>query len=164
MRKVSSLKSIARLFIGILLLAAVLIGMESSMALGKTFVLCSPFSGVLVTKGGEPAGGVRLERTWQWGWNSKSGSDVAVTGPDGRFSFAEVTGSSLLASFAPHEPSVMQSITAQADGRQVEIWNANKRNYEMDGELDGRPIDVVCHLDREPSADGLFWGTCEEAK
>lgn len=164
MRKPSEIRPIARLFVGILLLAALFIVMETSMAFGKTFVLCSPFSGVLVTKGGEPAEGVKLERRWEWGWNSKSGSDVAITGPDGRFRFPEVTGSSLFASIAPHEPSVMQSITAYADGRQVEIWNANKNNYDMDGELGGRPIDVVCHLDREPSANGLFWGTCEEAK
>lgn len=152
------------ILLGVLLLGAAFTVMETTMAFAKTFVICSPFSGVLVTKGGEPAGGVRVERTWEWGWNAKTGSDVAVTEPDGRFAFPTVTDSSILASILPHQPSVTQSISAHAPHRKVEIWRTDKGNYEMNGELEGRPINVICHLDREPSADHLFWGTCEEAR
>ena len=158
-----NIKPIARWVIAILLCAALLGVVEISMAFGKTLVLCSPFSGLLVTEGGEAAHGVRLERTWLWGWNSRAGSDVAVTGPDGRFRFPAVTGRSVLASMLPHQPSTDQTIAAHGPDGPAEIWRASKSNYDMNGELSGRPINVTCHLDREPSADGLFWGTCEEA-
>lgn len=58
-----------------------------------------------------------------------------------------------------------QTITVYGADRPVEIWNTDKHNYDRHGELGGRPIDVICYLDGEPSskADRLFWGTCEEA-
>ncbi len=134
------------------------------MAFGRTFVLCSRFVGVLVTEGGKPAPGIKMVRSWNWGWNDRSGRDETVTGPDGRFEFAAVTGKSLTASIAPHEPSVRQEIIAHGARGAVTIWSVNKKNYDMDGELDGRAINVVCRVDREPSAQGLIWGTCVESK
>ena len=131
-----------------------------SVPLGKTFVLCSPFLGVLVSKDGKPLGEVKLERTWEWGWSSRSGTDVAVTGPDGRFRFPEVTGSS----FLTHEPVVTQTITVYGADRPVEIWNTDKHNYDRHGELGVWPINVICYLDGEPSskADGLFGGPAKK--
>lgn len=134
------------------------------MGLGKTFILCSPFVGRLVRNGDQPVGGVRLERTWTWGWNSKSGRDEVVTGSDGRFEFGQVKGSSLFASFAPHEPAVLQVITAYDGDREVELWRLDKRNYDLNGELEGRHLNMTCHLDREPAACGRFWGTSEESQ
>ena len=134
------------------------------MALGKTFVLCSPFSGTAVTQSGEPAAGIEIERTWVWGWNDKSGTDRTVTDENGKFEFPIVEGSSFTASFLPHEPHVDQRIIAHPASGDVEIWFAAKKTYELNSEMEGRPTKVVCDLDKKPSADGLYWGTCVEDK
>lgn len=132
------------------------------MAIGKTLVLCSPFSGTAVTEDGKPAAGVAIERHWVWGWNDKKGSDRTVTDENGKFFFPIVEGSSLTASFLPHEPHITQRIIAHTKKGDVEIWFAAKRNYELNSEMDGRPTKVICNLDKEPSDSCLYWGTCVE--
>ena len=134
------------------------------MAFGKSFILCSPFSGPAVIEGGKPLGDVVMERRWVWSWNDETGSDRAVTDANGKFAFPLVKGSSMSAMFLPHEPNIRQTIIAHMPDGELEIWNAVKATYEMNSELDGRPIKVICHLDKEPSADGLYWGTCVEDK
>ncbi len=57
-----------------------------------------------------------------------------------------------------------QRIVAHAPSGDMEIWFANKKTYELNSEMDGRPTKVVCDIDKEPSADGLYWGTCVEDK
>jgi len=131
-----------------------------SMAFGKTYILCSPFSGTAITTEGKPISGVEIERKWVWGWNGKSGVDRTTTDKQGKFYFPVVTSSSLTASFLPHEPDVSQQITAKTTEGNVEIWYASKKSYELNSEMDGQPIKVLCYLDKKPSADGLYWGTC----
>lgn len=132
------------------------------MAFGGGLILCSPFNGRAMTQDGQVVAGLKLERKWKWGWNGKEGSDYVTTNDKGEFSFPVVSGSSLLASLLPHEPDVMQTITAFADSGPVEIWAASKKTYKLNSELTGRPIKVKCLIDAEPSADGLYWGTCVE--
>jgi len=132
------------------------------MAFGKNLILCSPFNGTVITKGGKPAAGVELERKWVWGWNDQSGSDRSVSDANGRFDFPVVEGKSFTASFLPHEPNISQRIIAHQPSGDVEIWYAVKKNYELNSEMEGRPIKVVCALDTKPSDDGLYWGTCIE--
>lgn len=150
-----------RIIAVLLALGLLILAQGAPMAFGKTLTLLSEFEGRLVTEGDQPAAGVRLTRHWKWAWTGDEGEDETVTGPDGRFRFPEVTGRSTMAGIVPHTPSITQEIKAHGPAGSVEIWYADKRNYKPDGEL-GRPIRAVCHLDREPSADGLFWGTCEE--
>ncbi len=133
------------------------------MAFGKELVLASEFRGQLVTDGGTPAPGIRITRSLNWGWGEEVIEDETETDAEGRFSFPKVTRRSLTAGILPHTPSIAQEMMAHGPSGAVNIWFADKANYKDQGELD-RPIDVICHLDREPSADGLFWGTCEEAR
>ena len=132
------------------------------MAFGKSLVLCSPFSGRAMTQAGEPAAGITVVRTWKWGWNDKTGTDRTTTDENGKFSFPVVNGSSFSASLLPHEPNVLQTITAHTDSGEVEIWSATKKTYDLNSEMKGRPVHVKCFVDKEPSADGLYWGTCVE--
>lgn len=132
------------------------------MAFGKTFILCSPFSGTAVIQGNKPAAGIELERHWVWHWNDDSGSDRTVTDDNGKFNFPQIEGSSMSAMFLPHEPNIRQTIIARMPEGDLEIWNAVKASYELNSEMDGHPIKVICHLDKEPSANGLYWGTCIE--
>lgn len=132
------------------------------MAFGKTFVLFSPFSGTAVTDDGAPAAGIKIERSWKWGWNNETGSDHATTDNQGRFSFPVIEGHSFTASFMPHEPHITQSLIASMASGEVEIWHAIKKSYDLNSELNGKPTRVVCRLDKEPSDEGLYWGTCVE--
>ncbi|CAA0109067.1 Uncharacterised protein [BD1-7 clade bacterium] len=132
------------------------------MAFGKKFVLCSPFSGAALSSNDQPMPGVVIERRWVWGWNGKQGMDTVTTDSNGHFEFPEVIAAAGTAAFLPHEPDIQQVIRAKMPSGELEIWVASKRNYSLNGELDGRPIQVKCYLDREASADGLLWGTCEE--
>lgn len=134
---------------------------EPIMAFGKELVLASAFNGRLVISGGQPAGGIRITRSLNWGWGSEVITDETTTAGDGRFGFPKVTRRSLTAGIIPHTPSIAQEMIAHGPSGPVNIWFADKANYDDGGEL-GRPVSVVCHLDREPSADGLFWGTCVE--
>ncbi len=134
------------------------------MAFGKTFILCSHFSGTAVTEEDKPAAGIEIERKWFWSWNDKSGTERTVTDKNGKFEFGVVEGSSFSALFLPHEPNILQTITAHTSNGDVEIWHARKDSYEINSEMDGNPIEVICHLDKEPSPDGLYWGTCVEGK
>jgi hypothetical protein len=149
-------------FVPALLKSLASVGMK--MDIGKSFVLCSRFEGVLVDKDGRAAPHVRIERTWNWGWNGKSGLDETVSDAQGRFVLPRVTGRSLTAGLLPHEPGVDQQITAHGPAGTVLLFSVQKRNYSENGELDGRPLNVVCRIDKQPSGDGLFWGTCIEAK
>ena len=132
------------------------------MAFGKTFVLCSPVYGIAVTANDEPAAGIEIVREWTWTWNDQKGRDVTVTDAGGRFEFPLVEGSSLGAMFLPHEPNIMQVFTAKLPAGDLEILSISKDSYDLNSELNGKPTRIRCHLDREPSPDGLYWGTCEE--
>lgn len=132
-----------------------------SMAFGKSFVLASPMEGRLVTESGAPVANVRVTRRWVWGWNSKTGTDETTTDAEGRFAFDKVTGRSFAAGLAPHTPSVLQEYKAYPESGEVLILDLDKRNYDMDGELQGQKLKVRCRTDMEAGAHGFFWGTCE---
>lgn len=134
------------------------------MAIGGNLILFSPFNGKALMQDGQPAAGITLERKWKWGWNDKESSDQTITSANGEFSFPAVNESSFLASLLPHEPDVLQTITAFTGKGSIEIWAASKKSYELNSEMDGRPISVTCVVDAEPSSDGLYWGTCVESQ
>jgi hypothetical protein len=130
------------------------------MAFGKTLVVCSGFEGQLLTEAGEPVSGITLKRTWTWGWKDETGTEETVSGADGRFRFDPVTRSSFTA-FLPHEPSMTQEIVAELPDGSKRIWFSGKLNYEADSEL-GRPMDMLCYVDRESTSTASFSGTCVE--
>lgn len=131
------------------------------MAFGKSLVICSAFDGQLLTEAGEPVSGVTLKRSWKWGWKDETGLDEAVSGADGRFRFETVTRSSFTASLLPHEPSMSQEIIAELEEGDKRMWFSGKLNYDPDGEL-GRPLDMICYVDREPTSTRSYSGTCME--
>lgn len=132
---------------------------------GKTFILFSPFSGTLVDAGGSPVPGIRIERTWHWTWTSTRGADQRTTDAEGRFSFPRVEARSITASFLPHEPVIDQRITAHLPNGPVLLWGYFKHNYEENGELAGRVLNVRCGtVSAPPGGEPLYNGTCIEAR
>ena len=143
-------------------IAVVLILGGASMAFGKQVVLFSAVSGKLIDAAGNPQAGVRIERKWDWKGSPKS--DETVTGEDGTFQFPEVNDRSIMASVLPHEPVIGQDMIAHGPNGPVNIWGHTKHSYDANTELDGRPLNLSCRIDKEPSDDGLYWGTCVEWK
>ena len=56
---------------------------------------------------------------------------------------------------------VKQTILTVHEGKSYKAWYFFKRNYKDNGELDGRPIQMVCRLEREPAKHGEVFGICE---
>ena len=126
----------------------------------KTYIMASRMQGVLVDGADRPASGVTITRRWTWGWNNRSGEDRAVTDAQGRFGFDEVAVRAGLTGRLPHAPGIGIVITADLPAGPLILLDLKKRNYDPDGELDGKPFRIRCRSDTEPEARGFFWGTC----
>jgi len=132
---------------------------EGVFAMGQMY-LFSAVDGV-VTRQGKPLPGCRVERSFFWHWKDERGSESAVTDASGRFAFAEIVRSSLLGSLLPHEPMVEQTILIRHDGQTYKAWMFDKRNYDKNGELQGRSISLLCDLDAPLNHKGDVYGICE---
>lgn len=127
------------------------------------------FSEVLavVVRDGVPVSGAAVERSYLWAWNDSRGSDSTVTDATGTFRLPSVTGRSLLGGILPHEPAIDQTIRILHDGKTFEAWTFTKRNYDGNGELNGKPLRLHCDLSSEPTrtetgpAGQGFFGICE---
>ncbi|MCC5865553.1 MAG: carboxypeptidase regulatory-like domain-containing protein [Wenzhouxiangella sp.] len=134
------------------------------MVFGSPLVLMSAMEGRLTDAGSQPAANIRLVRSWDWAWRNLQGQDETTTDEDGFFRFPAVTGNSLTARLLPHEPSVRQRIMAHHPTGPIEIWLARKGNYDDNGELQGRPLRVLCDLADPPGDDQrLFASLCVAA-
>lgn len=128
-------------------------------AMGK-MCLFSAVKGVVLDHGA-PVEGAVIERSYKWAWKDQSGSDSATTDMQGAFSLPAIWGRSLLGSILPHEPFVTQTILVKYKGKSYEAWLSDKRGYEENDELDGRPISLMCRLEAEPARHGKVFGICE---
>jgi hypothetical protein len=143
-------------------LGAILIFSTGSHAMGKMH-LFSAVQGVVVHKGA-PVEGAVVEREYLWHWKDKKSVDVAKTDAQGRFQLPMIVESSFLGSLLPHEPVVRQTILIKHGGKTYEAWLFNRRDYEANTELAGRPISLLCDLDMPMShkgPDGKVYGMCE---
>lgn len=143
---------------GLLMAAALVLGATGVFA--ATYVMASALQGVLVDGAGQPAADVPVTRRWTWAWNGRTGSDRTVTDAQGRFAFEEVSVSPGLTGRLPHAPGIGIEITAELPDGALTLLDLKKRNYDADGELDGKPFRIRCRTDLEPDARGFFWGTC----
>ncbi|MEM6635015.1 MAG: DUF6795 domain-containing protein [Pseudomonadota bacterium] len=132
------------------------------MAVGKTFVICSPVEGLLLGEGNAPASGIEITRTWKWG--KREGEDTVTTDAEGRFSLPQVDGQNFWASVLPHQPNIEQDFSAQLANGPLQILLIYKQNYNLNGERDGKALNIQCRADQEPGANGFFWGTCQAAE
>jgi hypothetical protein len=110
---------------------------------------------------GKPISGALIERSFEWAWKGEKGQDTTTTAGDGSFSLPAIFRSSLLGSVLPHAAFIDQSILIRHQGRTFEAWLSNKINYQENGELDGRPISLVCRLEAKPDNKDKFFGICE---
>ena len=124
-------------------------------------VIFSAVSGK-VLQDGKPVPGATVEREFRWAWKDETGIDSATTGAAGEFSFGRIERSSFLGSLLPHEPVVRQSLTIKVGGKSYEGWLLNKHNYDDNGEVEGKPLRLVCRLEAAPGKHpGGYYGLCE---
>lgn len=118
------------------------------IAMGRfTRILFSKVSGT-VLKDGMPLIGVPLRRAFNWRWGQEKGTDQAITNSSGEFQFPQISRESISASI-PHEPVIGQFIYIDYEGEAYIAWQMLKRDYSVNGELNGKPINLVCELTRE---------------
>jgi len=140
----SDLLSIKPKRIGALtLFALALLFSTESMAMFDYYIF-SEVRGVVVSNG-KPVVGARLERSYSWSWKNRKGQDETVTNDKGEFYFPEITGFAWLG-WLPHEPVIRQNIQIKYEGKSYEAWFYFKRDYDRNGELGGKPLDLYCSL------------------
>jgi hypothetical protein len=125
-----------------------------------SMVIFSALQGQLLLNG-QPVAGAELVREFNWAWKEENGSDRTRSDAQGRFSFPAIERRSLLGSLLPHEVVIDQRIWLQHQGKSYDLWLSFKRNYKPNSENEGRPIQVVCHLERSPQRRGSVTGLCE---
>jgi hypothetical protein len=117
-------------------------------AMGRfTRVLFSEVHGT-VSKDGTPLSGVTVRRAFSWRWGMEKGQDQTITNDAGQFQFLQIQRESISASM-PHEPLIGQFIYIDHEGEEYVAWETFKRDYAVNGELDGKPINLDCELTRE---------------
>jgi len=123
-------------------------------------VLFSAVSGTVLLDG-KPVAGAKVDREFDWAWKSEKGHDGTSTNAEGHFALPAITRSSFFGSLLPHEPLIKQTITINHAGKAYQAWVLFKRDYDNNGELDGKPIALTCKLDTEPQRRGEVFGICE---
>lgn len=127
--------------------------------IGKACVF-SQVEGV-VTKNGQPVAGAKVQRIANW---QSEVSDATTTNEKGEFSFPAQYERSIMG-VLPFEFVAYQKITLNLEGQDYLIWESNKRSEEENAELEGKPIQLACELNDEPSAKFAgrvnIFGICE---
>lgn len=67
------------------------------------------------------------------------------TDENGSFSLPAKYESSVWA-FSPHNPSIIQFIKIHVENNEYQAWGFKKGNYDINGELDGTPMKLLCNL------------------
>lgn len=142
----------------ILLLSMISLGIAAmTIGLGLKLVLFSAVHGQVVDRG-KPVIGATVNRYYNWYWTNAESTDQAVTDKEGRFSFKRISTLSLTASLFPHQPVIVQTIDIRVDSKVFEAWHYMKMNYDNNGELCGKAIDVICDIGTEPEWRGKIFG------
>jgi hypothetical protein len=131
----------------------------SAMSLFSQKVVFSEVKGVLVDKG-KPVEGAEVERTFHMAMGDKKETDRTRTDASGRFFLPRITKSTGLIGVLPHEPVIGQNIVIRMGGKEYMAWQYVKHDYTDNGELDGKPIELICDLGVDPARCGGVYGIC----
>lgn len=129
------------------------------MSFKKNKCLFSAVSGTVLLNG-MPVAGAEVEQYYKWENSDKSSRKLTETNSSGHFNFAAVYDNSLFTTLLPSNPVIQQKIHIRYDDTEYDAYLFMKKNYEENGELDGKPLSLVCELNNEPSRDGGFYGVC----
>jgi hypothetical protein len=116
-----------------------------------------------VAKEGKPILNALVKRTYKW--DGEDFTDEVTTDKDGKFSFDSQFQKSLFAIF-PHNPSVSQRIKIYIEDKEYLAWAYAKGNYDVNGELNGKPLNMYCDVNSPQEKHQLenhkmYSGICE---
>jgi hypothetical protein len=131
----------------------------SAMSLFSDRVFFPEVRGV-VTDRGKPIEGAEIERSFHAAMQDEKGLDLTRTDVSGHFLFKKITKSSSLLSMLPHEPVIGQNIIIKVGGKEYMAWQYVKHDYDDNGELNGKPIDIICDIASDPAKQGGIYGIC----
>jgi hypothetical protein len=120
-------------------------GVPLMLNFGLKICVFSSVSGNVIEKG-LPVPNVIISR--EYTWDSKDYIETIKTDKNGYFSFPEVYVRSMWVLF-PHNPSVSQFIKIQVGNKEYQAWGYVKGNYDKDGELYGKKMNLVCDLNND---------------
>jgi hypothetical protein len=95
-------------------------------------VLFSAISGKVLDQG-KPVPGLTLTRTVEW--TGDTFIDTTTTDKEGAFAFPVLKRFSLIRQVLPANTHISQSIKANHQGKERDIWRHSKSNYDNNGEL-----------------------------
>ena len=126
-----------------------------------TNTLFSDVEGV-VTINGKPCVAAKIEEKV---YNSNGDEITATTQTDerGHFRFMEVSENKGLLSFLPGEFVATQRLVIYHEGIEYLGWANTKRSPEPNSESDGKPLSMICDLDKKPEEDDKYTGICRLA-
>ena len=130
-----------------------------SVGVFDKLVLFSEVNGV-VLKDGVPVGGAEVVQKIDVSKPNNVPPRSVVTDANGAFAFDTVSRSAGLRRMIPHEPSISQRLIIKYDGVEYEGWHHGKHSYEMNSELGGRALKLVCDLSTKPDFEGKHYGIC----
>lgn len=115
-----------------------------------------------VLKDGKPVEGAELIEKVVWSDNENEiPPQHSVTDAKGAFSFPAIERKAGLLRLIPAQPTIQQTITIKYQGVEYTAWLHGKGSYNANTELDGKPINLVCELTRQPDYEGKHYGICK---
>jgi len=99
----------------------------------------------------------------QYIWGQKPVERMVKTDAEGNFKFDAVFVRSL-AKYMPVEAVIQQEIIIENNKEEYKGWSSVKRNFDENGELAGREINILCELTNEFRSEeiglNLIQGIC----
>lgn len=112
----------------------------------RDLCLFSEVKGVVLHHG-KPVANAEVERIHDW---KKPKSEIVKTDEQGRFSFPMAVGRSLLAPLLPFENVIIQMVMIRHNNNTYKAWMSSKRDFDVNSELERRPIIFLCDLESNP--------------
>jgi hypothetical protein len=147
------------MFYGIVLVTLSLMPEVYAMSLFSKLTIFSEVKGT-ISIGGKPVVGADVERAFHSTLRDEKQTDHATSDVTGRFSFPKIIRTPSLLGLLPHEPVIGQKITIRYLGKEYLAWQFTKHNYDDNGELAGKQIDITCELTNAPTNHGDVYGVC----
>ncbi|WP_259675329.1 DUF4198 domain-containing protein [Burkholderia pseudomallei] len=148
----------------LLLIAAVFPwALQEGWAMGvfSRLVLFSEVHGT-VLKEGKPVAGAELVQKVVWSDDEdKNPTQHTLTDRNGAFGFPVIESKAGLLRLIPAQPTIQQTIVIRYQGVEYVAWMHGKGSYAANTELDGRPINLICELTRQPDYEGKHYGICK---
>lgn len=132
------------------------------MGMFSELVLFSEVEGV-VLKDGAPLEGVEIVQEITYQEPGKVPAKSTKSGVGGRFALPRVTTGGGFSRLLPGQPAILQRIVIRYEGVEYEGWRHTKNSYELNSELAGRPLRLVCELSLAPDFEGKHYGVCRVA-